>query len=68
MLETPTKDHLTSQKGKYSTPNGTPVMAEEMSGMERVSDDAGKYFGVLKMKEASYQKAKPMNAMGQAVA
>ena len=26
------------------------------------------YFGVIKMNEAIYQKAKPMNLMGQAVA
>ena len=34
MLETPTKGHLTSQNGKYSTPKATPATAEEMSGME----------------------------------
>ena len=35
--------------------------------MERVSDDAEQNFGVLMMNEANYQKAKPMNVMGQAV-
>ena len=64
MLETPTKDHLTSENGKYSTLNAAPAMAEEMSGIERVSDDAEQYFGVLKMNEANYQRAKPMNVMG----
>ena len=69
MLETPIKDHLTSQNGKYSTPNIMALaMAEEMSGMERVSDDAEQHFYVLKMNEANYQKVKPMNVMGQAVA
>jgi len=68
MPETTTKDRLTSQNGKYSTPNVTPAMAFEMSGMERVSDDAGQYLGVLKINEANYQKAKPMNVMGRAVA
>ena len=48
MPETPTKDHLTSQNGKYSTPDVTPaIMAEDMSCMERVSDDAGQFFGSL---------------------
>mmetsp|Transcript_6960 Transcript_6960/g.10279 ORF Transcript_6960/g.10279 Transcript_6960/m.10279 type:complete len:122 (+) Transcript_6960:465-830(+) len=43
-------------------------MADGMSGIERVSDDAEQYFGVLKMNEANYLKAKSMNVMGQAVA
>ena len=43
-------------------------MAEEMSGMERVSDDAGHCFGALKMDESNYQKAGPMDVTGQAVA
>ena len=68
MLETTTNDRLTSQNGKYSTPNATPAMAEWMSGMELVSNVAEPYFGVLKMNEANYQKANPMNVMGQAVA
>ena len=68
MPETPTKDDLTSQNGKYSTPNETPAMPEEMSGMEKGSDDAGHDFGVHKMNEANNQKAKPINVMGHAVA
>ena len=68
MPETPTKDNLTSQNGKYSTPNVTPAMAGEMSGMELVLDDAGQYFGVLKMNEANCQKAKLMDVIGKAVA
>ena len=66
--QAPTKAHLTSQNGKYSTPNATLAMAGEMSGMERVLDDAEQYFGVPKMNEANYYKAKPMNVMGQAIA
>ena len=68
MLETPTKDNLTSQNGKYSTPNVTPAMEEENSGMERVLDDAEQFLGVLKINKANFQKTKPMNVIAQAVA
>ena len=68
MLETHPKNHLTSQNGKFSTRNVTPAMAEEMSGIERVTDDAGLFFGVLKLNKANYQKAMLMNVMGQAAA
>ena len=54
MLEATTKEHLTSQNGKYSTPSVASAMAGDMSGMERVSDDAEQYPGVLKMNEAIY--------------